>query len=227
MGLRSPLLPPVAPGEDAALFKTTLFGPTCDGLDTVARDVPLPRLRNGDWVLFPRFGAYTIAGAHAPGAGVECGQGGGAVAGWHGCLCAARSLVAGLGWRPRPRRRMDWRWRCAASAASVDSKRQSLTPPPSALLPFRCPQEPSTSTALTCAAPRCITSTSEAAPCSLPLPTYAAGSVPLPAGRGSAPDGAGGPARRPVPSPRLFFHESAPFVRAQTAAASSSLARRP
>ena len=62
MGLRSPLLPPAAP-EDGALFKTTLFGPTCDGLDTVARDVPLPRLRNGDWVLFPRFGAYTIAGA--------------------------------------------------------------------------------------------------------------------------------------------------------------------
>ena len=62
VGLRSPLLPPAAP-EDGALFKTTLFGPTCDGLDTVARDVPLPRLRNGDWVLFPRFGAYTIAGA--------------------------------------------------------------------------------------------------------------------------------------------------------------------
>lgn len=63
VGLRSPMLPAVAPGEDASLFKTTLFGPTCDGLDTVARDVPLPRLRNGDWVLFPRFGAYTIAGA--------------------------------------------------------------------------------------------------------------------------------------------------------------------
>jgi ornithine decarboxylase len=62
-GLRSPLLPPVAPGDDAARFPSTLFGPTCDGLDTVARDVPLPRLRNGDWVLFPRFGAYTIAGA--------------------------------------------------------------------------------------------------------------------------------------------------------------------
>lgn len=62
-GLRSPLLPAVPSSEDAALFKTTLFGPTCDGLDTVARDMPMPRLRNGDWVLFPRFGAYTIAGA--------------------------------------------------------------------------------------------------------------------------------------------------------------------
>lgn len=61
--LRSPLLPPVATGEEEALFPTTLFGPTCDGLDTVVRDVPMPRLRNGDFVLFSRFGAYTAAGA--------------------------------------------------------------------------------------------------------------------------------------------------------------------
>ncbi len=60
--LRSPLLPPVPAGDDAALFPTTLFGPTCDGLDTVCRDVPMPRLRNGDFVLFPKFGAYTAAG---------------------------------------------------------------------------------------------------------------------------------------------------------------------
>lgn len=62
-GLRSPLLPPVTAAEEAQLFPSTLFGPTCDGLDTVCRDVPMPRLRNGDWVLFPSFGAYTIAGA--------------------------------------------------------------------------------------------------------------------------------------------------------------------
>ena len=65
--MRSPLLPPPEAGEDAGaapvLHPTTLFGPTCDGLDTIARDVPMPRLRNGDWVLFPKFGAYTIAGA--------------------------------------------------------------------------------------------------------------------------------------------------------------------
>lgn len=62
-GLRSPLLPAVPAGDEGPLFASTLFGPTCDGLDTVCRDVPMPRLRNGDWVLFPRFGAYTIAGA--------------------------------------------------------------------------------------------------------------------------------------------------------------------
>ncbi|KAL4436858.1 hypothetical protein ABPG75_003997 [Micractinium tetrahymenae] len=63
--LRSPLLPAVSASDDAALFPTTLFGPTCDGLDTVCRDVPMPRLRNGDFVLFPKFGAYTAAGAVA------------------------------------------------------------------------------------------------------------------------------------------------------------------
>lgn len=41
------------------LHKSTLFGPTCDGLDTVLRGVQLPRLDVGDWVVFDRMGAYT------------------------------------------------------------------------------------------------------------------------------------------------------------------------
>ena len=45
---------------------STVFGPTCDGLDTVLRDEPLPRLRAGrDWLAFSRMGAYTLAGASA------------------------------------------------------------------------------------------------------------------------------------------------------------------
>lgn len=47
----------------ATLVPCTIFGPTCDGLDTVLRDYPLPELENGDWLAFPRMGAYTIAGA--------------------------------------------------------------------------------------------------------------------------------------------------------------------
>ena len=43
--------------------RSTLFGPTCDGLDTIVREHPLPHLRNGDWVAFPSMGAYSIAGA--------------------------------------------------------------------------------------------------------------------------------------------------------------------
>lgn len=48
-------------GDD--LFSTTLFGPTCDGLDTVVRDIQFPELVNGDWIVFRDMGAYTIAGA--------------------------------------------------------------------------------------------------------------------------------------------------------------------
>lgn len=42
---------------------STVFGPTCDGLDVVLRDYPLPKLENGDWLVFPRMGAYTLCGA--------------------------------------------------------------------------------------------------------------------------------------------------------------------
>eukprot|EP00850_Spirogloea_muscicola_P002742 SM000010S04380 [mRNA] locus=s10:1240998:1244014:+ [translate_table: standard] len=42
-------------------IKSTIFGPTCDGLDTVLRDVWLPQLECGDWLVFPRMGAYTKA----------------------------------------------------------------------------------------------------------------------------------------------------------------------
>eukprot|EP00245_Coleochaete_scutata_P010262 TRINITY_DN3568_c0_g1_i1.p1 TRINITY_DN3568_c0_g1~~TRINITY_DN3568_c0_g1_i1.p1 ORF type:complete len:857 (-),score=197.68 TRINITY_DN3568_c0_g1_i1:551-3121(-) len=42
-------------------LKSTVFGPTCDGLDTLLRDVWLPKLQCGDWLVFPRMGAYTAA----------------------------------------------------------------------------------------------------------------------------------------------------------------------
>ncbi|KAK9814356.1 hypothetical protein WJX72_004436 [[Myrmecia] bisecta] len=45
------------------LFNSTVFGPTCDGLDTVLRDYQLPKMANGDWLVFPSMGAYTLAGA--------------------------------------------------------------------------------------------------------------------------------------------------------------------
>ena len=49
-------------GED---FTSTVFGPTCDGLDTILRGVMLPRLHVGDWLVFNRMGAYTMTGASA------------------------------------------------------------------------------------------------------------------------------------------------------------------
>ena len=51
----------VPPGQ----VRSTLFGPTCDGLDTVLSDYALPPLAPGDWVAFPCMGAYTLAGASA------------------------------------------------------------------------------------------------------------------------------------------------------------------
>lgn len=60
--LRSPLLPPLEE-EGAPEFESTLWGPTCDSADYIYKDVPLPELRNGDWLLFPNSGAYTVAGA--------------------------------------------------------------------------------------------------------------------------------------------------------------------
>ncbi|CAI5986476.1 unnamed protein product [Closterium sp. NIES-64] len=54
-----------AEGQDAAeegqLCRSTVFGPTCDGLDTILRDVWLPRLDLDDWLVFPKMGAYTQA----------------------------------------------------------------------------------------------------------------------------------------------------------------------
>ncbi|KAG7667506.1 hypothetical protein Ndes2526B_g07541 [Nannochloris sp. 'desiccata'] len=52
------------PNSSAAkVAPSTVFGPTCDGLDTVVRDYPLPELQVGDWLLFRRMGAYTLCGA--------------------------------------------------------------------------------------------------------------------------------------------------------------------
>ncbi len=41
----------------------SLFGPTCDGADVICRDVSLPNLDVGDFVAFPKLGAYSWAGA--------------------------------------------------------------------------------------------------------------------------------------------------------------------
>ncbi|GJP49097.1 hypothetical protein CLOM_g8357 [Closterium sp. NIES-68] len=48
-------------GEEEQLCRSTVFGPTCDGLDTILRDVWLPRLELDDWLVFSKMGAYTQA----------------------------------------------------------------------------------------------------------------------------------------------------------------------
>ncbi|EGG18477.1 group IV decarboxylase [Cavenderia fasciculata] len=41
----------------------TLFGPTCDSIDVIARDTQIPELKIGDWLYFKDMGAYTMASA--------------------------------------------------------------------------------------------------------------------------------------------------------------------
>jgi Pyridoxal-dependent decarboxylase, C-terminal sheet domain len=47
----------------ADLFASTVFGPTCDSIDVIARSVLLPKLKVGDWMYFNNMGAYTMAAA--------------------------------------------------------------------------------------------------------------------------------------------------------------------
>jgi len=42
---------------------STIFGPTCDGLDCIVKDTLLPELKVGDWLYFLNMGAYTKAAA--------------------------------------------------------------------------------------------------------------------------------------------------------------------
>ena len=51
------------PAKDMPVLPSTVFGPSCDGLDVVLKDYPLPEMDFGDWLVFPRMGAYTLAGA--------------------------------------------------------------------------------------------------------------------------------------------------------------------
>jgi len=48
---------------DKILFSSTVFGPTCDSIDVIARSVLLPKLQIGDWLYFQNMGAYTSAAA--------------------------------------------------------------------------------------------------------------------------------------------------------------------
>ncbi|KAJ1375359.1 PLP-binding barrel [Sesbania bispinosa] len=47
--------------RDPKTYPSTVFGPTCDSLDTVLRDYQLPELKVNDWLVFPNMGAYTTS----------------------------------------------------------------------------------------------------------------------------------------------------------------------
>jgi len=49
--------------NNTTMYKTTLYGPTCDGLDKIQEMDSFPELKLNDWVFFRRMGAYTLSGA--------------------------------------------------------------------------------------------------------------------------------------------------------------------
>jgi len=51
------------PKDRTELHKCTIFGPTCDSMDCIAKDVYLPELEVGEWLYFKNMGAYTVAAA--------------------------------------------------------------------------------------------------------------------------------------------------------------------
>jgi len=49
----------------ATLYKSSVWGPTCDGLDVINKECLLPDLHVGESLVFRNMGAYTISGAVA------------------------------------------------------------------------------------------------------------------------------------------------------------------
>lgn len=43
------------------MYRCSLWGPTCDGLDRIVEQCNLPDMHVGDWLLFENMGAYTVA----------------------------------------------------------------------------------------------------------------------------------------------------------------------
>ncbi|XP_068136404.1 ornithine decarboxylase [Hyperolius riggenbachi] len=49
------------PKPDERFYSSSIWGPTCDGLDRIVERHELPELQVGDWMLFENMGAYTVA----------------------------------------------------------------------------------------------------------------------------------------------------------------------
>lgn len=51
--------------QNSTLYKSSLWGPTCDGLDVISKECYLPELDQGEFMVFKNMGAYTLSGAVA------------------------------------------------------------------------------------------------------------------------------------------------------------------
>lgn len=48
---------------DQPTFESSIWGPTCDGLDCISQKIIFPELQQGDWIYFDNMGAYTCSAA--------------------------------------------------------------------------------------------------------------------------------------------------------------------
>lgn len=46
---------------DQPRYTSSIWGPTCDGLDCITEKTELPELYDGDWLVFKDMGAYTMS----------------------------------------------------------------------------------------------------------------------------------------------------------------------
>lgn len=51
--------------DNKSLYKSSIWGPTCDGLDLVIKECQIPELEIGEFLAFKDMGAYTLSGAVA------------------------------------------------------------------------------------------------------------------------------------------------------------------
>lgn len=59
---QKPVLTPLLSREEAdPQYNSTFFGPTCDSLDCLYKDVPFVELNVGEWLYIENFGAYTVS----------------------------------------------------------------------------------------------------------------------------------------------------------------------
>jgi len=49
--------------ESSEKFTSSIWGPTCDGLDCIHTSIEIPKLNISDWIIWKNMGAYTISAA--------------------------------------------------------------------------------------------------------------------------------------------------------------------
>jgi ornithine decarboxylase len=58
---KTPIILPFNESNEKVLYKSRVFGPTCDSIDLISNEIMLPELAIGEWVYVEHFGAYTTA----------------------------------------------------------------------------------------------------------------------------------------------------------------------